>query len=243
MKQINAKIISNRKLTDTVNEIVLEGDFEQSYPGQFLMANIPSLFLNRPFSILNQVDNRIYLLVKSVGRGSKILNSNSLKELEVLTPLGHGFPLDKIENNVTLIGGGCGIAPLFYLANFLKKENCNFNVLLGFNSSSEMFYYDEFNKLTSNVYCSTMDGSFQSKGIYKEAIKDNNLIVDQLITCGPYIMMKKIQEEYKKGFMSLECRMGCGYGICNGCTIPNKDNKPLKVCVDGPVFNLNEVIL
>ena len=102
---------------------------------------------------------------------------------------------------------------------------------------------DEFKALGCDVYVATMDGSLGTKGTALDAIKENNVTCNFVLSCGPLPMLKAINEQYSEGYISLEARMACGLGACMGCVVKNVDGHSLRVCKDGPVFEMGKVAL
>ena len=99
---------------------------------------------------------------------------------------------------------------------------------------------EELKSLDPSITIVTLDGSVGIKGIFKDGLKDGESR-KMCYCCGPLPFMKACEEHFSEGYLSLECRMGCGYGICNGCTVLSKDGKRRKICKDGPVFAFKEV--
>ena len=117
--------------------------------------------------------------------------------------------------------------------------------MLGFASSADVFYEEEFKKF-AEVYIATMDGSHGFKGNVVELMKSENLEFDWIFGCGPKVMLKAIETEYgqtKKGYLSFEERMACGIGACYACVCQLNNGKMARVCKEGPVFKLGEVAL
>jgi dihydroorotate dehydrogenase electron transfer subunit len=230
--------------------------------GQFFHLKVANSgndpLLRRPFSVfdVNYKNKSISLLYRMIGRGTEILsNYNMGDKLDVLGPLGNGFTLDKGNKNIHLVGGGMGIAPLYFLTKKLASRNNNnvkINVFLGTKRKNEMLY---FTKLFSNVNMHTLkratsDGSIGFKGnvvnMWKNMLSKNSLAGSNYVyTCGPEIMLKSIQKVIKKynikGECSLERRMGCGIGVCLSCICETKNGQQ-RTCKEGPVFSLSEVV-
>lgn len=211
-------------------------------PGQFVEIEIPkskAVYLRRPFSVCNVEKNKITFLIKIVGRGTRELSLLKTGEnISLIYPLGQGFELLK-KAQVLLVGGGCGIAPLYYLAKNLSKNNCRITLIYGGKSKKDILLLKEFKKYCE-VLVTTEDGSLGLKGFVTDKLQKIELgKYQQLYTCGPEIMMKNIYKIVKNKIplqASLEALMGCGLGVCLCCVTPTKNEGHLCVCQEGPVF-------
>lgn len=166
--------------------------------------------------------------------------------MEIMGPLGNGFPLK--NKKAFLIGGGIGIPPMLELA---KQLDCEKQIVLGYRNS-EMFLLDQFKK-EGRVYVATEDGSYGSRGNVLDAIRENGLDADIIYACGPTPMLRALKEyaaEHKtECWISMEEKMACGIGACLACVCKSKEvddhtnvhNK--RVCKEGPVFRAEEVEL
>lgn len=214
-------------------------------PGQFVEVAVsgePQVFLRRPFSIHN-VDysrNTISLFIKIVGKGTQKLSELNIgTTLNLVYPLGNGFTLNE-NKNVLLAGGGCGIAPLLYLARVLHERNCTVNILLAGKSAKDILLKEAYATYGS-LAVATEDGSMGTKGL----ITAHSLLTsevhkfDYIYTCGPDAMMKAIaQIADAKGIpceLSFENTMACGIGACLCCVVKTKEGHKC-ACTDGPVF-------
>lgn len=235
-------IKSNKKLTENVFEMVLSGDTSAlKASGQFINIKLDSFFLRRPISVCDYDEGTITIIYKVVGDGTEKLSlMQSGEALDVLCGLGNGFDTADSGESPVLIGGGVGIPPLYNLAKKLISEGKTVSVILGFNTSAEIFYESEFKALGAKVYVTTADGSYGIKGFVTEALKD--IEYSYFYTCGPMPMFKAIEAvAVGSGQYSFEERMGCGFGACMGCSCKTKyGNK--RICKDGPVLKREEII-
>ncbi|MBU0484231.1 MAG: dihydroorotate dehydrogenase electron transfer subunit [Proteobacteria bacterium] len=264
--QLKAEVMRNEKLSSDITRLTMMARdiADIAKPGQFVMIRPTSCYdplLRRPFS-LHQVtgDGLIEILFKVVGRGTRILSAVEVGEfLDVVGPLGKGF-LDSSRENICLLGGGMGIAPLLFLAKWLvskKTGDLNFNivVLLGAATDSEILpLLDDFEVMGLNVKIATDDGSLGYHGFVTDLLSknldpDNNWII---YSCGPYPMLKKVagisRDNNWQCQVSLETIMACGIKACLGCALPKSESMKLTdtqpyahVCKDGPVFDAAEV--
>lgn len=234
-------IVKSRKfLTNGVFEMVLSGDASaMSRPGQFVDVMLPGKFLRRPFAAASWTEDSLTLLCKVVGQGTAELGRiPEGTSLQVLTGLGRGFSMPTEVDAPLLVGGGMGVAPLFALAKELGgKCNCVF----GFNTSSDIFYMDEFTALGCTVHIATLDGSEGVKGFVTDAVSEEMIAFDRFYACGPMPMLRAFcSSTSAPGQVSLEARMGCGAGLCMGCTVETAHG-PARVCKEGPVFDKEEL--
>ena len=242
MKQGTFSLLENAPLTSQVYRMVLEGDTSSiTAPGQFVNISIPGLFLRRPISVCDWTENRLTLIYKTVGKGTDRLSTMASGEtLDLLTGLGNGYDLTKSGDAPLLIGGGVGVPPLYGLAKALLSQGKSVDVVLGFNTSSEIFYASEFEALGAQVHIATADGSVGTKGFVTDVMQC--LPYSYFYACGPLPMFRAMEKVARtSGQYSFEERMGCGFGACVGCTMETALG-PRRVCKDGPVFE-REVIL
>lgn len=243
MKQSILTVLTNEKLTDSVYKMTLSGDITAiERPGQFVNIKLDGLFLRRPISVCDYYDNVLTIIYKVVGKGTEQMSTfKAGKKLDVLTGLGNGYFTDMSGNKPLLVGGGVGVPPLYNLCKTLVIEGKNPTVVMGFNTASEIFYKEQFEKLGVKVLISTVDGSVGVKGFVTDAIKTIEEY-DYVYTCGPEPMLKAVYNSTSvSGQYSFEERMGCGFGACMGCTCKTKyGNK--RICKDGPVLIKEEII-
>lgn len=244
--QENAIILSNIEIAKDIWRMEIKTTFAQkAKPGQFIEISVPGFYLRRPISIceIKEKEDILVIIYKVLGQGTeKMTELSSGDSLDVFGPLGNGFPIEDIDK-VLLVGGGVGVPPLYETAKQYRLKGTQVDVVLGFNDKDAIFYKEEFEQLGCNVEIATMDGSFGTKGTVLDAIKANNINTDFISTCGPLMMLKALDATYSKGYISLEARMACGLGACMGCVVKDKDGNSLRVCKDGPVFEVGKVAL
>ncbi len=249
IKKEQMKIIAKNILAEDTVEMVLENTYisQHAVPGQFLHVQVASKTLRRPISIAdcNREKQTITIIFKRNGQGTKELASYPVgNELDVLGPIGNGFSIEQNAKTVLLVGGGIGVPPLYYLAKSLKEKGITVRCVLGFQTKKNVFYEAEFTQLGETTIV-TNDGSYGEKGFVTDVL-DNVGVYDCYYSCGPIVMLKALTTtlDGKKGYISLEERMGCGVGACFACVLPTKDgNSYKKICKDGPVFSVGEVSL
>ena len=240
MKQGIFEIIENTPLTDNVYKMVLSGDVSAiTAPGQFVNIQLDGLYLRRPISVCDLGENTLTILYKVVGKGTKQLSQMKEGKLDLLTGLGNGYDLSVSGECPVLIGGGVGVPPMYLLAKRLLGIGKKVRVILGFNTVAEKFYEEEFKKLGAEVFVTTVDGSYGTKGFVTEILKD--LEYSHFYTCGPEPMLKAVFAATKtSGQMSFEKRMGCGFGACMGCSCKTITGYK-RICKEGPVMRKEEI--
>ena len=237
-------ILSNEPLTPAVYRMVLEGDTRYiTRSGQFINIELEGKFLRRPISVADYDERTITIIYKVVGCGTEQMRHMEVgKKLDILTGLGNGFSTDNDAQRPLLVGGGVGVPPRYNLCKRLLAEGKQPQVIIGFNTASELFYLDEFKALGVDVYCSTADGSMGVKGFVTDVIREKALKFDYIYSCGPLPMLKALYDATEVAAeFSFEERMGCGFGACMGCSCKTKyGNK--RICKDGPVLKREEII-
>ena len=237
-------ILSNEPLTPAVYRMVLEGDTQYiTRSGQFINIELEGKFLRRPISVSDYDEKTVTIIYKVVGRGTEQMKGMVAgQKLDILTGLGNGFNTENSGSSPLLVGGGVGVPPMYNLCKRLLSEGKRPVVIIGFNTKDEVFYYDEFKALGVDVYCSTADGSFGTKGFVTDVIRGEGLEFDYLYTCGPLPMLKALYDATTvDGEYSFEERMGCGFGACMGCSCKTiYGNK--RICKEGPVLIKEEIL-
>lgn len=224
----------------SVWKMVLSGDTSAiTAPGQFVNIALPGRYLRRPISICDWDSTTITIVYREVGVGT--LDMTKLAEgtqVEMLTGLGNGFKTVDCGTPL-LVGGGVGLPPMLGLAKAYIAMGVKPIVVAGFNSASDVILTEDFASAGIELHISTMDGSAGTKGTVMEIIKD--LEFDCFQACGPKPMLKALAELPKPGQVSVEERMGCGFGVCMGCSCKTTEGVK-RVCKDGPVFDKEMMI-
>jgi dihydroorotate dehydrogenase electron transfer subunit len=241
MKQTLFTIITNEQIATNVWRMQLAGDTSDILPGQFVNIRIEGQFLRRPISVCDAQDGILTIIYKVVGVGTKAMSYLLAEQkVDMLTGLGTGYNIANAGENPLLVGGGVGVPPMYMLARQLREMGKTVRVILGFNTKDEVFYEAEFRALGCDVTVTTVDGSHGIKGFVTNALNGQQ---SYYYTCGPLPMIKAlIQAAGTHGEVSMEERMGCGFGACMGCTIQTTQG-PKRVCKEGPVFAASELLL
>ena len=243
MKQRLFEIQSNEQIAKNVYRMQLAGDTTGILPGQFVNIRVAGQFLRRPISVCNITEAKgerleargvLTIIYKVVGVGTEAMSHLPVgTQLDVLTVLGNGYDLSKAGDAPLLVGGGVGVPPMYMLARQLREMGKEVKVILGFNTQDEVFYEEEFRALGCDVIVTTVDGTHGVKGFVTNAMDGQQSFY---YTCGPLPMIKALLQTLgTHGEVSMEERMGCGFGACMGCTIQTTIG-PKRVCKEGPVF-------
>lgn len=239
--------------------LTLDDPLPEMLPGQFVEVRIdhsPNTFLRRPISIhyVNRELNELWLLVAAVGDGTRQLAQLKPNEkLNCLLPLGNGFSGSTSANNkkassdiknVLLVGGGVGVAPLLWQGQRLKEEGARPSFLLGARTQTELLELGRFEDI-GPTYLTTEDGSVGEKGFVTNHSVLQREHFDLIQTCGPKPMMQAVaryaRESETPCEASLENMMACGLGACL-CCVEKTTEGNLRVCEDGPVFNIKKLL-
>jgi dihydroorotate dehydrogenase electron transfer subunit len=257
--QHKATVIENRLLCTDHYLLVLKDDglSKTVLPGQFiniLINHRKELLLRRPFSIAraNAEQSSVEVVYRVVGKGTTAMKSLPPGTImDLLGPLGRGFSLPEQPMECLLIGGGVGIAPLWGLAKKLSQDRNRMIVLLGFRSSDYVYGIDVFRDYGVETLVTTDDGSYGLKGLASDHLEEIlRKRIDRAYVCGPPLMLKAVipmlRRAHIKSEVSVEEKMGCGFGACLSCVVNVKINGAVekqRACTEGPVFDAAEVVL
>ena len=236
----------NRNLAGRTWFIRLKGDVgELTAPGQFVNISIPGKYLRRPISV-NRYFSReksLHLLYNVVGEGTDLLSKiKPGRELDILIGLGNGFSIPENISHPLILGGGIGAAPLLQLGYDLIANGIKPQAIIGYNSAKDSFGIEkELRDMGIVTYIATVDGSAGTKGFVTDVINEKKLNFDYFYVCGPLPMLKAVSSLETEGELSLECRMGCGFGACMCCSMETTKGAK-RICKDGPVFKKSELI-
>ncbi len=226
----------------------------QAKPGQFISvySNDSGRVLPRPISIceIDKEKGALRIVYRIAGKGTAEFSAMKPGEtLEILGPLGNGFPMEIIKGKrVFMMGGGIGVPPMVQTA---KEAEAEVTVIAGYRNS-EIFLKEEL-EANGTLVIATEDGSVGTKGNVMDAIRENHLEADVIFACGPTPMLRAIKTyAEEKGilcYISMEEKMACGVGACLACVCKSREvdhhshvhNK--RICKDGPVFLSTEVEL
>ena len=229
-------------------------------PGQFVMLSVVGTG-EAPFSISSTPTRPgiIELCVRRIGRVTDALFRQPPNALVgVRGPYGNGFPIEKLEgNNLLLVAGGLGVAPLRSLLWYALDNRAKFKtvtLMYGAKNPDEMLFKYELLNLAdrADVKCLLTVDKDES-GMWKARIGVVTGLFDDLeidpartyaAICGPdvmfrFVLRKLLERNFSKDriLMSLERNMQCGVGKCGHCMIGYK-----YTCLDGPIFTYWDAI-
>ena len=256
------KVISNEEISEGIYKTVFHSPAisVNSHPGQFVNI-LPSSdwqhVMRRPMSIASQGNGEISIIYKAIGEGTRIMANWDLDtKVDLIGPLGNYWEGYESTHPI-LIGGGVGIAPIFNLHNLLKKHQIEHILIMGARDENEHFLKQD---KRNQIFLSTDDGSMGIAGNVVDALSSIFPNGDypsgcKIFSCGPPMMMESIRNySLQNGLecdLALETIMACGFGICQGCTVEKKAtttdkhsyrNKFVLACMDGPIFNAEEIV-
>ncbi|MEE9464685.1 MAG: dihydroorotate dehydrogenase electron transfer subunit [Candidatus Neomarinimicrobiota bacterium] len=257
-----AQVRSNQALARGLfsMELLAPGIAAVAHPGQFvniLVSTDVTPLLRRPMSVASVEGDTFGLIYKLFGQGTRQMSRWSAgQQVNILGPLGNGWSIP--ENGLpVLVGGGVGIAPIFFLHKHLLAAGRRHLLIMGARDKSEHFL--EHNP-SGDVILTTDDGSLGVSGSVIAGLEVALVSTEEpvsLLGCGPPAMLKALQvfalEQGLACQLAVEEMMGCGFGICMGCSVevsgngdspPEGDSRRFKLaCVHGPVFPAGELVL
>ena len=235
-------VLENKRIAKNIFYMALEGDTSFiTAPGQFINIEIEGFYLRRPISVCDFDNDKIIIIYKVVGSGTKAMSTMGVgTKLDILTGLGNGFTVKDESKDRLVIGGGVGVPPMYGLTKFLVKKGISPKIIFGFNSKEDVFFEKEFKKFGCEVYITTNDGSYGTKGFVTDVI-EKLLNYDYFYACGPIPMIRAVSNVTNcSGQLSFEERMGCGFGACMGCSCDTLTGYK-RVCKEGPVWLKEEI--
>lgn len=277
LKINNLPVLENNRLASDIVELVLECPKAVKNlikPCQFFNLGLKDHtqpLLKRPISVSRVSEKGVHFVIKELGEGTRRLTNLKIGEsIQAVGPLGNGIALESIKayEDIILIGGGIGTAPLLELAQVAYKEEKNISTFLGY--LKEPYLIQEFSKVSSEVNLCTIEKIESPSEL--EDIKNAKFIEGHVgiglelylkeleqeiplkrklaVACGPDKMLKAIKTQLEKSTISMDLlvvteeRMACGMGACLVCAkkvIQNEEVKMLRTCIEGPVFKAEEV--
>ncbi len=267
--QFKTMVISNAEVSPGYFRMRLTApqEFAQAKPGQFVMVRVRDAvdpLLRRPFGIfdLGTFESeypgawpQIYfeILYRVVGKGTAMLSTlHHGDHLDILGPLGTGFTPAGPDTETILVGGGVGLAPLYYLAKEVVKSG-RIRLFVGGKTQEDILCITEFERLGVETYVATDDGTLGASGLVTEVMERHlkgDVPSKAIFACGPMPMLKAVAEIARREAIpcqvSLEAYMACGMGACLGCVVKGRDHGEHTpdyrcVCKDGPVFDFQEL--
>lgn len=254
-----ARIVSNGRVGPRLHLLVLEAPevARAILPGQFVHMKVPGLeahILRRPFSVYGRDESAglIEVLYQEVGSVTRLMPACQVGEVEVIGPVGNSWSTSC--NRALLVGGGVGAAPLYMLAETLKRQGTPFDVVLGAQTKDALVTRGRYGELMGREpYCATDDGTFGHAGFCTALVAERleagctegGQPYDYLAVCGPEPLMRIVAgmgaQAGVRTQVSMEKRMACGIGACLSCVVDTRSGKR-RSCVDGPIFEAEEVV-
>jgi dihydroorotate dehydrogenase electron transfer subunit len=256
-KAHKAKILAHTPIGKSYYRLVLRAGeaAAAAVPGQFVMLRVSENrdpLLARPLGISSIISKTsIEIVYRVAGRGTMMLSQvEPGHSLDMLGPLGQGFPLPEKGVTPVLIAGGSGFPPLHFLSTRIGPHA---HLFIGARNRECLPPADiltSFRKNIEKVHIATEDGSMGKKGM------STDLLLDYLdragkkdrktfFACGPRPMLESVSrlaaEHAVPCYVSVEERMACGVGACMGCSVPVKEGGYKRVCKEGPVFDAREI--
>ena len=250
-KIIKARLLAHERLAGgySLMAFAAPGIAGEARPGQFVMVRVSEALdplLARPFSILDADGGEVRLLVKAVGFGTRLLTRlEKGVELLLLGPLGSAFPE---ADKALLIGGGYGMAPLYFFTRRAFARG-GLHLFYGARDDADLLMREAWGRAlpASQIHYATEDGSRGFHGLVTGAL-ERFLQKDPkewtLLACGPMPMLKAVhalgERHGRPCFVSVDEPMACGYGVCLGCVVPTHDGYK-RSCQEGPIFDSREL--
>lgn len=242
------KLLSAKALTKDVFDFVLSAPelAAVAQPGQFAQIRLPGHTLRRPISIcgIDKTAGTLRFVFQIRGEGTaELAQFQPGSQIEILAPLGNGFPVD-CQKRTLLVGGGIGVPPLLGVASELGENTV---AVLGFRNKDAVILEEDFQAVGAKTLVATDDGTYGHHGLVTDLCKDQEF--DCVMACGPAPMLRAVtalaQERGVPCYVSLEERMACGIGACLGCAVALLKEEGSQyfghVCKDGPVFESHRV--
>jgi len=263
--QKNAKVLWNKKVGPAHYRLGLEckSGFAHSVPGQFVMLRLAEQtfpLLSRPFSVHRLIAPQgrltgLEILYQVIGKCTQRFSRLVEKEhVQLLGPLGNGFQITDAARSYYLAAGGIGVAPMVFLASYLKAQGADMSdctLFLGARTESDLLCRADFKALGVRVRVATEDGSTGDRGFVTQSLKKGLAAdkPDMLLACGPVGMLAHVGRMARQYAVpcqvSIETTMACGMGACLGCAVEAGPDfsKYLHACLDGPVFAAQDLDL
>lgn len=255
--QVSGQVVAARTVGAYKHLTLLApGVAESARPGHFVALSVggrrSSMLLRRSFSIYRVSPTGVYggtveVVVADAGAGTHWLTTRPVGEpVDVVGPVGRPFPVPKQPVSCTLVGGGYGTAPLFWLAEVLRDMGCRVDIVLGAASDDRLFGVLEARRTATTATVTTDDGSAGTRGrvtdVLPEVLERGDTSV--VYACGPMAMLRAVTDVATAhgavAQVAVEESMACGIGICMTCVMPvvgaDARTRMLRSCVDGPVF-------
>jgi len=227
-------------------------------PGQFIHIRIPdsNIMFRRAFSVYDTdpAESSFSIIFKVFGRGTRLMSQLcEANILDIMGPLGNSFVMPDENEIPILVAGGIGMPPIYLLAKWMVEKGIEperIKYFYGGATSADLVELERIKRTGISFYPATEDGSSGFAGLVTDAIRKEFELGSgkfRLYACGPPGMLRAVDalgvETGVPGQVSLEAPMPCGVGICLGCILPLRNGGYTRVCREGPVYNIGEVLL
>lgn len=251
MREYQATILENKPAAENIYSLTLAlPEAVKIRAGQFADLSVGGAhLLKRPLAVCKADGEKVTVCYQIRGEGTKLLSERKAGEtLDALLPLGNGFYLKENEKKIALVGGGVGIFPMISVIGEYAAEK-EISAYIGFRNKGAVCGLEEL-KRAKKLTAVTDDGSFGEKMNAMQAFAadlEAGERPDVVLSCGPLPMLRALKTVLEGRdipcYVSLEERMGCGIGACLVCVCEKTNGEHARVCKDGPVFGIGEVVL
>lgn len=251
MREYQATILENKPAAENIYSLTLAlPEAVKIRAGQFADLSVGGAhLLKRPLAVCKADGEKVTVCYQIRGEGTKLLSERKAGEtLDALLPLGNGFYLKENEKKIALVGGGVGIFPMISVIGEYAAEK-EISAYIGFRNKGAVCGLEEL-KRAKKLTAVTDDGSFGEKMNAVQAFAADLQAgerPDVVLSCGPLPMLRVLKTALEGRdipcYVSLEERMGCGIGACLVCVCEKTNGEHARVCKDGPVFGIGEVVL
>ena len=251
MREYQATILENKPAAENIYSLTVAlPEAVKIRAGQFADLSVGGAhLLKRPLAVCKADGEKVTVCYQIRGEGTKLLSERKAGEtLDALLPLGNGFYLKENEKKIALVGGGVGIFPMISVIGEYAAEK-EISAYIGFRNKGAVCGLEEL-KRAKKLTAVTDDGSFGEKMNAVQAFAadlEAGERPDVVLSCGPLPMLRALKTVLEGRdipcYVSLEERMGCGIGACLVCVCEKTNGEHARVCKDGPVFGIGEVVL
>ena len=251
MREYQATILENKPAAENIYSLTLAlPEAVKIRAGQFADLSVGGAhLLKRPLAVCKADGEKVTVCYQIRGEGTKLLSERKAGEtLDALLPLGNGFYLKENEKKIALVGGGVGVFPMISVIGEYAAEK-EISAYIGFRNKGAVCGLEEL-KRAKKLTAVTDDGSFGEKMNAVQAFAADLQAgerPDVVLSCGPLPMLRALKTALEGRdipcYVSLEERMGCGIGACLVCVCEKTNGEHARVCKDGPVFEIGEVVL
>ena len=242
------KILKKESLNPTVTLMEIDAPLiaKKAEPGQFIILRVDERGERIPLTVADydREKGTVTIIFQIVGATTEKLNHLNEGDClhDFVGPLGTPSHVEGLKK-VAVIGGGVGCAIAYPVAKKLHALGAEVHSVVGFRNKDLVILEDQFKAVSDRFVVRTDDGSYGTKGLVTDALKElieQGEQYDEVIAIGPLVMMKficKLTKEYGiKTTVSMNPIMIDGTGMCGGCRL-TVGGETKFACVDGPDFD------